>query len=119
MWTIGCAVNTVIISNECAHDLFDEAQSYEGEIWNDCDEVIDKKTGLLQFNPDHMEYMDYLTDHDKVIKILKRYNAEGDICFGSLEGDNAGQFWGYRFDGQGGMKKIKGKLVWEEIKKHR
>ncbi len=116
MWSIECLVNTVHLPNECIHDLFDETQGYEGEIWDDIDYVADKKTGLLEFNPDHKEHMDYLAGNDKVIQILKRYEVEGDICFGSLEGDNAGSFWGYRFDGKGGIKYLKGHLVWEEEK---
>lgn len=114
MWTIECLVNTAVISNDCAHDLFEEAQDYEGELWGDYEEVIDKNVGLLRFNPDHMEHMDYLATHDNVIKILKRHNVKGDICFGDLEGDHAGSFWGYRFDGKGGMKHLRGRLLWEE-----
>ena len=85
MWTIECLVNTAVISNDCAHDLFEEAQDYEGELWGDYEEVIDKNVGLLRFNPDHMEGMDYLATHDNAIKILKRHNVKGDICFGSLD----------------------------------
>ena len=113
MWTIACLVNTVIISNECRDDLFEQLHDYESELWDDYEQVTDKSTSLLQFNPDHMENLDWL--NDKAIEILKGHNVEGDICFGSLEGDNAGSFWGYRFDGKGGMKHLKGRLLWEEI----
>lgn len=115
MWTIECLVNTVLIPNECNHDLFDEAQDCEGELWDNVDDVTDEN-GQLCFNSDHMEHMDFIATHDKIIVILKRYEVEGDICFGSLEGDNAGSFWGYRFDGKGGMKYLKGQLIWEEKK---
>lgn len=115
MWSIECLVNTVNIPNECKHNLFDEAQDYKEELWDEVNNVTDEN-GQLYFNLDHMEHMDYLGSHDKVIKVLKRYNVEGDICFGSLEGDNAGSFWGYRFDGKGGMKYLTGRLVWEEKK---
>lgn len=112
-WSIYEMVNTVDnIPNECIHDLFDEAQDYEGQIWADPKEVVDER-GLLRFDPELMEHMDYLAN-DKAIRVLKRYEVEGDICFGSLEGDDAGEFWGYRFDGKGGMKKLKGRIVWEE-----
>ncbi|MBI2064697.1 MAG: hypothetical protein HYT62_01445 [Candidatus Yanofskybacteria bacterium] len=114
MWTIHCLVNTVYIPNECGHDLFNLAQDYEGEFWNKVDDVTED--GLLNFNPYHMEYMDYLRDNTEAIRILKAYNVKGDIRFGSLEGDNAGSFWGYHFDGRGGMKHLKGNLVWEENK---
>lgn len=117
MLSIECLVNTVNIPNECKHDLFDEAQSYVGELWDETDNVTDK-IGRLYFNPDHMEDMDYLASYlassEQVINILKRYEVEGDICFGSLGGDNTGSFWGYRFDGKGGMKSLQGKLVWNE-----
>lgn len=114
MWSIACLVNTVDnIPNECLHDLFDEGQAYEGELWDDVDCVVDEK-GHLLFNPDHMEHMDYIGSHPNVVKILKRYNVAGDICFSSLEGDNAGKSWGYRFDGKGGMKKLDGNHMWKE-----
>ncbi len=111
MWSIACTVNNVDISDKCAEELF-EAQDYEGEIWDDLEYVTDDD-GNLYFNPDFNESMDYISN-DSVIDVLKKHKVKGDICFGSLEGDNAGSFWGYRFDGLGGMAYLKGKLVWSE-----
>ena len=54
----------------------------------------------LMFISDHMEHMDYLWN-ESIINKLKEMKVKGDITFGSLDGDNAGDNWGYRFDGKG------------------
>jgi hypothetical protein len=111
-WSIGLVTNTVKISSKCAKELF-KAQKEDGsEIWYSPEEVTNK--GKVTFNEDHMEWMDWLANNDKLVEILKKYKVEGDICFGSLEGDNDGEFWGYRFDGKGGMVKLKGEVVYKE-----
>lgn len=83
-----------------------------GAIWYCRDEVTYKDK--LSFNSDHAEHMDYLANEygQKIIAVLNKHQVRGDICFGSLEGDNAGCFWGYRFDGKGNMKELTGKIVW-------
>jgi len=111
MWSIHETVNTVEISKECAKELF-EAQAYENEIWSDAGDVAYK--GKLCFNEDHYEHMDFIGNNEPMVEILKKHKVNGDICFGSLEGDNAGRFWGYRFDGKGGMVELKGVVMYEE-----
>lgn len=64
----------------------------------------------LNLTEDHSEHIDWLTD--KMCTFLAANKVKGNIKFGALEGDNAGSFWGYSFDGAGGWKKIKGELVW-------
>ena len=115
-WSIENIVNTVEISRECARDVYNaESHKFEGKIYNDTFSDVDYVTyeGKLAFNPDHQEHKDYVS-HEKVQKALKKHKVQGDICFGSLEGDDAGSFWGYRFDGNGGMKMLEGKLEWAE-----
>jgi hypothetical protein len=109
-WSIAEIVNSVEIPIDCAKELYD-GQSYKGDIWDDLDGVT--CDGKLYFNPDHMEWMDYVnTNTEWMVPILNKYNVKGDICFGSLEGDNEGTFWGYRFDGNGNMSPLTGKLEW-------
>jgi hypothetical protein len=75
--------------------------------------------GELFFNPDNNEWMDFLgsgKNGNDVIKILNDSSVEGRVLFGSLEGDNSGQFWGYEFKG-GAMTKLTGELVWSADKK--
>lgn len=109
-WNIALTKNDVEISPKCAKDLF-EAQSYEGERWSELEYVTED--GKLAFDPDMMEHMDYLDDED-VQKVLKHHKVKGDICFTSVEGDNAGQSWGYRFDGKGGMVELAGATSYGE-----
>lgn len=115
-WSIGLIVNTVKVSTKVAKELF-KAQAYDGEdegdVWHSEDSVLDDE-GHLYFDYDHMEHMDWLGVGDNLVDILKKNKVAGDVCFGSLEGDNDGSFWGYRFDGKGGMVQLEGKLVWTE-----
>lgn len=112
-WSIEVIVNNVKIPKTLIKELFD-AQKGE-EIWYDVNEVT--YDAVLSFNPDHMEHMDFLGTNKKIVSILKRAKLTGDICFGSLDGDNSGSFWGYRFDGEGGMKTLEGNINWTVSKK--
>jgi len=113
-WRIHVVVNTVDISRDCAEDILENAND-EGA-WSDIDDVC--VDGKLHFNQDDMEHMDYLGNNDNVIPILKKHKVKGDVCFSSLEGDNAGENWGYRFDGKGGMRELVGGSIWK-VKKGR
>lgn len=112
-WSIALIDNTVSITKALAKKLF-EIQKYEeddsGPYFYSEDEVVDG--GRLQFNPDHEEHMDYLSQSDEIVDALKAAKVKGVITFGSLEGDDDGSFWGYRFDGNGGMVRLKGEVVW-------
>lgn len=110
-WSIGLTENTVKISSKCAKELF-KAQDEDNKVWYSPEEVA--YNGKVTFNSDHMEWMDWLANNNDLVEVLKKHKVKGDICFGSLEGDNDGEFWGYRFDGKGGVTKLKGKILYEE-----
>lgn len=111
MWRIHNTVNTVKVSKKCAQELFRSVTRNTG-FWNDVSEVTDRD-GVLIFNEDHYEHMDFLW-LEEIQKVLLKHKVKGDICFASLEGDNAGSFWGYRFDGKGGGVKLDGEIVYTE-----
>jgi hypothetical protein len=118
MWSIACLVNTVAISEEARRELF-ELQDFDGEFWDDKDSVTilqDDDIEVLCFNEDHQEHMDYLGSNDEIVAVLKKHKVKGEVCFGSLEGDNTGEFWGYRFDGKGGMIALTGSIEFKESK---
>lgn len=106
-WSIECLVNTVQVTMDCAEELFQVGEP-EGYFYS-IDDV--SHNGKLSFNPDHMEHMDFIGD-EEIQKVLKHHKVQGDIRFGSLEGDNRGKFWGYRFDGLGHMVPLEGELTW-------
>ncbi len=113
MWRIESTVNTVRVSKKCVSDLFKIGKSLR--MWGDIGSVA-SKDGELYFNPDHFEHMDYLNE-EALLKVLLKHKAKGDICFGSLEGDNAGSYWGYRFDGKGGVVELVGEVAYTEVPK--
>lgn len=89
-WSIGLILNTVNISDDCADELnalMDERGS-NNIAYDNC----------LEFNPDDMEYMDYLNGDTELIEILIKHNATGVVRFASVEGDNSGSMWEHRFD---------------------
>ncbi len=110
-WSIELLENNVKINAECAKEILKLQQQ---EIDPDLQLSDIYYEEHLLFNSDYAEHMDYLSSNKKYLKILCKHVAQGDICFGSLEGDNAGQFWGYRFDGKGDYKRLEGSIVWNE-----
>ncbi len=104
-WHISNLVNTVKVSKKAAKAINEWA---EKEIYEE--EVV--RGSKLYFNPDHLEHMDFLWQ-DGFEELAKELKLNGEVCFGSLEGDNEGEFWGYRFK-DGVMTKLSGKLVWDE-----
>ncbi|MEY4722619.1 MAG: hypothetical protein RLZZ324_132 [Candidatus Parcubacteria bacterium] len=112
-WYISLVKNEVVVPKACVDELF-RWQERDGELcWDSSADVVDD-AGVLTFNSDHMEHMDYLATHDDIVRILCKHKVSGDICFSSLDGDNAGESWGYRFDGKGGMTPLAGKTEFVE-----
>ncbi|HYD02897.1 MAG TPA: hypothetical protein VEC16_01215 [Alphaproteobacteria bacterium] len=109
-WSISDLVNNVKISDKCAKELYNTSKKNNSNLWDDPEYVT--YDGKLAFNEDHQEHMDYIRNEKFVRDVLKKNKVKGDICFGSVEGDNKGSFWGYRFDGKGGMQTLGGKLEW-------
>lgn len=109
-WSIGIIKNEVEISEACANEL----KSWLKDELGECEDLYYE--GKINFNEDWGEGMDFLF-HEEAQEILRKYEARGDICFGSLEGDNAGQFWGYRFNGKSVVIKLVGTLSFKPTKK--
>lgn len=107
-WSIFLIDNTVEVDDECAEALLESVAATEYD-WEEVDQFV--MDGNLYFDPDYDEHMDYVAD---VADVLKKHKVGGMITFGSGEGDDAGEFWGYKFDGEGGMKNVKGALSWED-----
>ena len=116
-WSISNIDNSVVLTKEQAFQLlkvpsyfnsigdycgtFEEVFPSETEISDALDEFfsVDGDDYYLVFIEDHMEHMDYLACHKDILDTLQHMGVTGDITFGSLDGDNAGSFWGYRFYG--------------------
>lgn len=106
-WRINCVKNEPEISEECAEELIPLLSGEYG--FEEADEILED--GKLYFDCDHMEHMDYVW-FDGVADVLNKHKVKGDICFTSNEGDNAGQSWGYRFDGNGNMVEVTAETTW-------
>lgn len=104
-WHISELENTVKISKAAEKAITKWAQET-----CDIDDVV--YDGKLYFNSDYMEHMDFIWQ-DGFDALAKKFKLDGKICFGSLDGDNSGSFWGYRFV-KGEMVKLTGKLNWAE-----
>lgn len=111
-WSIALIDNTVVLDKSLEEKLL-TAQDYDGQCWYEGAKIIDED-GQLIFNPDAYEHMDYLRNNKKVLQIIAESGATGDITFGSMEGDNAGSFWGYRFR-DGKVVRLTGDVFFEEI----
>ena len=129
MWSISNIDNTVALTKKQAIALGNVEEykdtvgghysnyKYENqeEMLEDLFDYYNKKY-YLKFIEDHMEHMDYFGSTKKIEEKLKELKVKGDVTFGSLDGDNSGSNWGYRFDGKGGMKTLTGVLTFVEDK---
>src|ERR1700744_356709 len=100
-WSIACLKNELTFDENCRdaiHNLNvvtwgeDYDVGYEGYLFT---EEFEGKTSTkynLYFDCDHMEHMDFLWNKD-LQQVLSEHKVTGTVCFGSLEGDNAGSFW--------------------------
>lgn len=111
-WSIGIIENTITFTGHASAEQIRDYLEAEGHLCT-CPKKTKDKFGL-EFDQDTMEHMDYLW-HDEIQKILSEAKANGRVCFGSLEGDNAGEFWGYEFT-DGKMTELTGKVVYEPKK---
>ena len=120
MWSISLINNSVKLNRKQALDLAKNSNyisivgDYETPHFDNDDALLTsmfKKSGKtyfqLMFIPDHMEHMDYI---HQISNSLKQLKVKGDITFGSMDGDNSGRFWGFRFDGTGNMKHLVGNV---------
>ena len=108
-WSIALIENTL---------EFDDATAGKVDAWSDermqgGTERVASDRHRLSFDPDDMEHMDYLHDED-LQKILVDGGALGRVCFGSLEGDDAGEFWGYKFGDGLSCRPLIGEVAWRE-----
>lgn len=103
-WSIGVIRNDVKITKACGKEL----QAWLKDTLGEFDVYLD---GKIDFNEDWGESMDFLF-YEEAQDILRKYKVKGDICFGSLEGDNAGKFWGYRFNGKDPVTYLTGSVAY-------
>lgn len=122
-WYISEVKNEVILTEELINELHEAANNrkiyveefmYRDGVYFEDNEDNGDCIRKLAFYGDHMEHMDYLGSENVIIEILKKHKVKGDICFQSTDGDNAGDAWGYRFDGKGGMKYLTATMQWSE-----
>lgn len=116
-WHINVVTNTVKVSKAAAIAILDNEDNDIAGVIRDYDferpaadflsELL--YDGKLNFNPDHMEHMDFVWEKG-VIAALTEAKAKGEITFSSNDGDNRGQVWSYVFDGKGGFEHRKGTL---------
>ena len=101
--------NNVYISEDCLKELTDYHNINKCWFWED---QIVTVYNCLYFRETIEDYFFY---YPELLEILKKHCCKGDIVFSSLE-QFPGKYWGYRFDGNGGCKKLIGgfKIVLEE-----
>lgn len=94
MWSINLHYNSLKLTPTAIQKLFDSNPDF---YYDDISAVVDNDS-YIYFEPDHMEHMDFLWD-ENVQNVICETKCDGVVIFGSAEGDNKGEFWGYRFVG--------------------
>lgn len=101
-WKIHCTKNTVSIPSSSLTEAFVAQMLADGcdFDWQDRSSFALPSKGnfTLQFNPEHMEHMDWLS-YKELRTLVARAGAQGEVCFTSFEGDNHHQKWRYVFEG--------------------
>lgn len=105
-WRIHCLENNLLVPKKAINALFKACDDY----WYDKENILNSN-GFLRLNYDALEHMDPVSNPE-IQEVLKKYKAKGSILFGSLDGDNAGDFWGYRF-ANGKMENLSGNIHWQ------
>jgi len=112
-WSIACVENTLEVPEACGEELVNLVETFDGEE-HPVDLDLWSYYPKLEFNDDHMEHMDAALYRDDVREILAKHKVNGRVCFGSLEGDNAGRFWGFEWT-NGELRDLKGSLQWAVV----
>ena len=108
-WPVTEVYNSLKISKPIA-DLLFKAQGENQELWRSVDEIT-TDDGLLSFNPEHGEHMDYLGSHEAIRAVLKRAGASGIVAFAARENGSETRYWGYEFTVKGWLKYLSNKQV--------
>lgn len=105
MWSIVEFENSTLkFTKAQAKKLFKIQKENGSSIWDDESYVLNSD-GTLQFNPDHFEHMDYLSDPE-IVDAIKKMCIRGRVLFAEHVG--RGQHWGHEFDGKGGYRRLVG-----------
>lgn len=121
-WNISLLENTAHVPLESRANVAEACIEYSEAFWSSdgltSAEQIDRVFGgsgpddtLIQFDSDDMEHMDYVTHNEEICRTMAAVGVTGRICFGSLEGDNKGKFWGVEF-ASGNYRKLTGTVQW-------
>ena len=118
-WSIAIIENTVKVPAAKRLELADTiTRAAPDSFWCEEDntpeermELVFSAIGTLIFDEDAMEHMDYLTHNKDMCAALAAAGVVGRVCLGSLEGDNAGDFWGVEFRAHH-WRSLAGTLQW-------
>ena len=113
-WQIHNIACSIKVTKAIAQALF-EAHCYEGENYGDLWERPADVTDMhrkLYFSSDHSEHMDWIDSHPDLLSVLLAHKVKGEATFLDAESAGGPRMWGYQFDGEGGMQKIKGEITW-------
>ena len=100
-WEFCVLKNTIVISDECAKDLFESQYNKEYHYWKNLDDVRDGEN-LLEINDWEYNY-DCIKD---VLNTLLKHKVFGDICFGIFYEVYGSELSGYRFFNDGTYKEL-------------
>ena len=102
-WRIQLLENSVEISAKLGEKIRVAAEKHG---FNEYLSIRDRK---IDFNPDHQEHMDYLSNEAQwLVGILKKGKVKGRILFRDTESCIPAFYWGHEFDGEGNYYRLKG-----------
>lgn len=102
-WQIGCLQNTLDFNETCTTELnaWAAAHGHDMLVYQ----------GYIMWG--ELEHACWFMYEREVIAIFVKHGTRGETLWGSVDGDNAGSFWGWRFE-EGRCVTLKGALTWAE-----
>lgn len=115
-WSVGVVENTLELTEASINALLECDSFQQLHDTDDHDELREYgfEGTTIYLSEDWYEHIDIFASKPDIVEIIEKNGGTGDVCFGSLEGDNNGSFWGYRFR-DGKCIPLHGTVVYQEI----
>lgn len=110
---IECIETNIKLSFNCINDLF---MAQNNNVYTILDVLY--KDYLNGNNTCFFNLLDFYKQESKLIPVMLKHKVNGYVYFDNKEIDYSlsSKYFGYNFDGNGGYKKLFGKIVFEEAR---
>jgi hypothetical protein len=112
LFDVECIETNIILSRECFNDLI----SAQNSIKHNISDLFYQDYLNGYYNLFYL--LDFYKEESKLIPVMLKYKVNGYVYFDNKDIHYclSSKYFGYDFDGNGGYKKLFGKIVFEEAR---